>query len=188
MNRIERISRNTLVENQWIALHEDTTKRQERLGKYYVVDRANTVIIAIVDVADQLLLVEQFRYPTNEVSLELPMGGIDPGESCFDAAVRELQEETGIAVRSVHECASFRPVPGLSAQRAHVLLARYDMNFASGPSLSTASHIEDDIRGIRIVPVREIGRMISRSAITDGFTLSALMILVAADQIQIDGM
>src|SRR5947209_2550905 len=184
MNRLMQVSRKTLVQNQWISLHEDTTQREGKVGKYYVVDRSDTVIIAVMDPTGSLLFVEQFRYPTNESSLELPMGGIDAAELPFDAALRELQEETGISVRDVHECASFRPVPGLSPQRAHVLFCRHETNFTSTSEVPTSDQAEDDIATTRIVPAREIRTLISTGIITDGFTLSALTILTAVGNLQ----
>jgi 8-oxo-dGTP pyrophosphatase MutT (NUDIX family) len=56
------------------------------------------VIIPIVKRAgqsDAVILVSQFRPPTNGVCLEFPAGLVDEGESAAQAALRELSEETG---------------------------------------------------------------------------------------------
>lgn len=43
----------------------------------------------------ELLLQKQFRPPTRKVTIEVPAGLIDAGETAEIAAVRELKEETG---------------------------------------------------------------------------------------------
>ena len=41
----------------------------------------------------------KFRHPVNNNVLELPAGLIDPGETPFETALRELKEETGYTGR-----------------------------------------------------------------------------------------
>ena len=58
--------------------------------------------VVCVDVDSRLLLL-QWRDPSDgAVFWEPPGGGIEAGESPFDAACRELFEETGIARECVH--------------------------------------------------------------------------------------
>lgn len=45
---------------------------------------------------ERVLLVRQDRYPAGVQTWEIPLGGIEAGESPVDAAARELTEETGI--------------------------------------------------------------------------------------------
>ena len=55
-------------------------------------------IIAVVrraDAAEQIVLVTQFRPPTNQTCIEFPAGLVDRGETVEEAALRELKEETG---------------------------------------------------------------------------------------------
>jgi ADP-ribose pyrophosphatase len=60
----------------------------------YVVHPGAVAIVPILD-DGRVVLERQYRHPVGRVLLEIPAGKIDPGESVFDCARRELREETG---------------------------------------------------------------------------------------------
>ncbi|KAF3406665.1 hypothetical protein DPV78_001070 [Talaromyces pinophilus] len=72
----------------------ETAERQTR-PKNSTIDGVG--IIAILDTTHgpEILLQKQFRPPINKVSIEVPAGLIDEGETPEQCAVRELKEETG---------------------------------------------------------------------------------------------
>jgi len=47
------------------------------------------------------VIIEQYRPPVDKFVVELPAGLIDKGETAEDAAIRELQEETGYKAKKV---------------------------------------------------------------------------------------
>lgn len=57
-------------------------------------DKDSVQILCITKEAD-VVLVNQFRPGTEEMSLELPGGGIEENEEALRAGLRELEEETG---------------------------------------------------------------------------------------------
>jgi len=62
---------------------------------HYVIQGPDFVVVVAVTEQGQILLVRQFRVAAATITLELPAGHVDPGETPEQAARRELLEETG---------------------------------------------------------------------------------------------
>lgn len=69
-------------------------------------------------------LVEQYRYPLERVTCELPAGAIETGESPEEAGRRELREEAGLTGGAWEPMGWFWTMPGRSTQKVHLFLAR----------------------------------------------------------------
>lgn len=78
------------------------------------------------------LLVEQYRPPVGQVTVEFPAGLIDEGETPEDAALRELREETGYVgekCRVVPQVSrQVNMSPGLTDETVHVVVVEVDLN------------------------------------------------------------
>jgi 8-oxo-dGTP pyrophosphatase MutT (NUDIX family) len=72
---------------------------------------------------DELILIRQYRFGTEAVTLEIPGGVIEPGEDPALAAARELEEETGYVAGRVEPLGSVHPNPALQGNRCHSFLA-----------------------------------------------------------------
>lgn len=83
--------------NPWITVREDTVIQPSGdEGIYGVVQtRIATGVIALTS-ENEVVLVGQYRYPTNHYSWEIVEGGAEPDEDPLEAAKRELAEEAGV--------------------------------------------------------------------------------------------
>ena len=59
------------------------------------IDGVGIVAILQKPSGPELLLQKQFRPPIDKVTIEVPAGLVDEGETAAESAVRELKEETG---------------------------------------------------------------------------------------------
>ena len=129
--------------DRWIALRADdcVTDDGAPVAPYYVLEYPDWVEIVALDAEDNVLLVRQYRHAMGDFTIELPAGGMDPGDTdpCVTGA-RELLEETG-CVGVLSYVGEARPNAGTHTNRVHTLLAR-DVVQAAVPKDDPTERIE----------------------------------------------
>ena len=65
---------------------------------------------------NEVLLVKQFRKPAEQPLLEIPAGKLEKGEDRKEAAIRELQEETGYIASDLRFVTNMYGSPGFSSE------------------------------------------------------------------------
>lgn len=88
-----------------------------------VVFHPGAVAIAALTADDEILLVRQYRYPTGQVTYEVPAGKLEKGEEPLVSAQRELAEETGYLAEKWASVTSFYTAPGFSNEKIHLFIA-----------------------------------------------------------------
>lgn len=136
-----------------------------------VVEHSDSIAVVALDEQENVILVRQFRHPVDRFLLEIPAGGIDPGEEPIDSVRRELQEEIGYFPRKIDELGGFYSIPGYGTEYLHCFLAT-DLV----PSRLMAEDT-DDIELVRI-SLDEIPRLIATDEICDGKTIAALLMFL----------
>lgn len=80
--------------------------------------------VSILPLLESRILVQrQYRYPVRSWQWELPGGFVDPGETPEQAAVRELEEETGYTVKKLHALGAFYPSFGSTNEKIWLFAA-----------------------------------------------------------------
>lgn len=99
-------------------------------GRWEYVSRARDIRAAAIIAIDRgdVILVEQYRVPLGRICLELPAGLIGDdagaeGESTEDAAMRELEEETGYRAARMENLGEFHSSPGMVSESFTLLRA-----------------------------------------------------------------
>jgi 8-oxo-dGTP pyrophosphatase MutT (NUDIX family) len=115
-----------------------------------LVDCADWVNVIAVTPEEQLVLVRQFRFGTQAVTLEIPGGMVDPGEDPAAAAVRELEEETGYVPGRVVPLSSVHPNPALQPNQCFSYLAldcvkRHEGRQDAGEDIAVELHPRADL-------------------------------------------
>jgi ADP-ribose pyrophosphatase len=136
-----------------------------------VVGHSDCVAVVALDEQGNVLLVRQFRHAVDRFLLEVPAGGIDPGEEPLDSVRRELQEEIGYFPRKIDKLGGFYSIPGYGTEYLHCFLAT-DLV----PSRLIAEDT-DDIELVR-VSLDDIPRLIASSEICDSKTIAALLMFL----------
>jgi len=152
-----------------IGLHVDTVEKSS--GKKVtrdVVEHSDCVAVVVLDEQDRVLLVRQFRYPVGKFLLEIPAGGIDPGEEPVDCVRRELQEEIGYLPQKIDKLGGFYSIPGYGTEYLYCYLA----------SNLVSSRLEaEDTESIEVVRVspNQILQLITSGEICDAKSIAALL-------------
>ena len=68
--------------------------------------------------------VRQYRHAVKRDLLELPAGGLEPGEEPLATAQRELREEVGVEAARWTPLGRFFSSPGFANENPHVFLAQ----------------------------------------------------------------
>ncbi len=136
---------------------------------FVVIDAPDWVNVVAVTPDERLVLVNQFRYGTNDFSLEIPGGVIERGEDPLLAGQRELQEETGYVGTSATVLGWVHPNPAFQSNRSHFVLVE---NATKSAALAWDPDEELHVTTER---VEDVFTMIGERKITHGLVLNALM-------------
>jgi 8-oxo-dGTP pyrophosphatase MutT (NUDIX family) len=128
--------------------------RSPRTGHFRsisVLDSEDWVNVIALTPAEEVVLVRQFRHGTREFTLEIPGGIVDKGETPAQAAVRELQEESGYAGDEPVPLGVVTPNPAFLNNHCHTCLIENCRRTAE-PELDRGEDLEALTRPLRAIP------------------------------------
>ncbi|MEY3689797.1 MAG: hydrolase [Bacteroidota bacterium] len=132
---------------------------------YYVHTHGSTIIIPLLN-DTTMIMVKQYRYLNQRISIEFPGGGISHAMEPRENALKELREETGIIAGMMKPIGTFNPCNGITNELCTVYIAR-ELHFTEQDTEET-----EEIEIIH-VPLEECASMIKHGEIWDGMTLAS---------------
>jgi ADP-ribose pyrophosphatase len=163
------LSSQLIFSGRAVRLRVDTVQMPSgRQTTREVVEHSDCVAIVAIDENDNVLLVKQHRQAIDKELLEIPAGGIDPGEDAEAAVRREMREETGFLPRRVARLGGFYSSPGFCTEYLHLYLA---LDLVPSPL-----HAEDtEIITLVRVPTSQIPELLSSGQICDAKSIAGLL-------------
>ncbi len=149
-----------------IVLYE--TKLNGTRIRQEIVEQGNAVAVLAIDIDDEVVLVNEFRYPVGHV-LEIPAGNVDKGETSLKCAQRELLEETGYKAKKFEHLIKFFPKLGYNTQIIDCYVAT-ELEKTSEPNLD-----EDELITVKKIKFKKLLNMIKNGKISGSYTICAAL-------------
>jgi 8-oxo-dGTP pyrophosphatase MutT (NUDIX family) len=159
-----------LYRNPWCAFRVDEVVLPGGAEIEYGVleSKGFAAVVPLTDGGD-VLLVRQWRQPLGAFTLELPSGGIDEGEDPWEAARRELFEETGFRAVELDHLVSVHTSTGRTTEICYLFQGRV-VHDPEGPRPEPTEFID-----VIEMPLEKALEGISGGRITDAATVLGLL-------------
>jgi 8-oxo-dGTP pyrophosphatase MutT (NUDIX family) len=151
-------------------VHRDRARspRSGDVHPFWRIEAAQWCNVVPVTEDGHVVFVRQWRHGARELTLEIPGGIVDPGESPAEAAARELLEETGYAGAAIVPIGAVNPNPALFDNRVHTFWARDVRRVAA-----IANHGEEET-AVELVPLADLDRRVAAGEIEHALVIAAL--------------
>jgi ADP-ribose pyrophosphatase len=134
----------------------------------HLLEYDDEIMVLALTKKQEVVLIKQYRHGVQQAIWELPGGSIDEGESPFQAAKRELLEETGYSSDTFVEVGQGSPNPAIYMNTIYSFLA-LDVEQVGKQSAHDAETIE-----ISLIPLDEVITMAKRGGLIHSLNISTL--------------
>ena len=121
-----------------------------------------------VDEQGKIVMVRQYRNAIDGYTLEIPAGGLNPGEDNRTCAIRECEEETGFRAGEVHHLIDVYTTVAFSNEKICIY-------YTTGITPTKQNLDEDEYVTIEHHSLEDLTRMILEGQIMDAKTVAAIL-------------
>lgn len=134
----------------------------------YVVCHMGGVCVLPIDRNGDVIMVRQFRYGVQDVTLEIPAGKLEAGENIDEAIERELEEETGCRAERIEYLGFCYSSPAVSSEKIHIYMASVQASDTPHPD-------DDEFIEIERYPLEALVDQVMSGEIKDAKTQIAVL-------------
>jgi len=129
------------------------------------------VAVAALTGDNRIVLTRQYRHPLRKLIYDLPAGGMHDGETPGQAALRELEEETGYTAEKLDWIGRFNWNPGIMSGTVEIFFTK---------SLRRKGVFsQDEIANIELVDFNEVVRKVLKGEFIDSALVIATLLILA---------
>jgi len=138
--------------------------------------KPGAVAVAALTKDNKMILTKQYRHPLRRVIYDLPAGGMKDGETPEQAALRELEEETGYTAEKLEWIGRFSWAPGSMGGIVEI--------FFTCSLKPRGSFDPNEIMNIKLVDFKEVFNGVLRGDYLDSALVIATLLVSAKKHIQ----
>ncbi len=169
MSEYKRLKRTLVHKGHIVDFYNDTMQLPSgNTADWDFIGHKGAAAIVPVDKDGKIIMVRQYRNAIEKYSLEIPAGGINPGEDMKTCAARELEEETGFRSDHVEHLIDIYTTVAFSNEKIGIY-------YTTDLIPSKQNLDEDEFVTIERYTVEELIHLIFNGIIDDAKTISAVL-------------
>ncbi len=169
MHKFNRTKRELAFKGRIVDFYSDTIEiDNNRQVVFDFIDHKGAAALIPVDKDGHILMVRQYRNAIDSYTLEIPAGGLNPGEDFLTCAIRECEEEIGYKPNNVQHLIDLHTTVAFSNEMIKVY-------YSTDLTKSNQNLDEDEYVNIERHSLHNLILMIYEGKITDSKTISALL-------------
>ncbi len=165
----KRLKRDLVHKGRVIDYYNDTIEvNGGKLTTFDFINHKGASAMVAVDEDGKILMVRQYRNAVDSYTLEIPAGGLNPGEDNLTCAVRECEEETGYKAGEVEHLIDVYTTVAFSNEKICIYCT-------TGITPSVQNLDEDEFVNVERHSLSDLTNLILEGKIMDAKTIAAIL-------------